>query len=440
MGLHRELDRIERRMLASHVRECEICRGAWRNEQRLLQRIHAIPDLDPPADLQRQLLAIPALVGGQPQVLSLPRFLMIALLALAGLLALGGAQNSDDGAMDIGSVFSESTPLQANSVGQQIHRAEGASAVRAPIARNLPIGLRTPLPPAAKGGLKELVAASLEPEIPAQAKIQGEAARSPQGGLASRPRIDRGESDSTDGQPTGGGKTAPQATATAPAACVDVALVVFADCPDCDGEPAPGLGLTLPEGMQVAVFDGSLDAPVLFEGTLDPGGAARIERRLGSFCGRMPLSVSLWVPDATWRACPHTGGFLQQVSHDSEGPVSFGLTRGCPAPTEAPPQATASPSPSATPSEPNPTATSAEAGPSGDPTERPPASETPHPTAMAGRATVTAPTIADPVETPMPAPTTAWPGIAAPVEPPPGSAIFRPPSGSSPQERKRPGT
>lgn len=95
MSVQRELDRAERRVVSAHLRTCQACRAAWRDELRVRALISAVPDLDPPRGLEARLLHIPSQPPGPPP--SGPGFsfgphglgLLLAAVALGAILTLG---------------------------------------------------------------------------------------------------------------------------------------------------------------------------------------------------------------------------------------------------------------------------------------------------------------------------------------------------------------
>ena len=416
IGVYRELDRPERRMLAEHLQGCESCRLAWRAEQQVLARLRSIPVLDPPARLEPRLLRIPSLAAPRPRGWLLPRLLPLALLALGGLLTLGDGRREASQAeraapAELGRRGTPGLPAAADaSAAREVSLA--ASAAARPVDRQGRFALRTPE-----------AARLTEAQAPAAAR-PASAPRPP----AVRPRsiagLHGGDNDPFGG--AGGGGNKPQqpdpgepkaprpspvpSQAPAPAedpapACVDLTLRLFADCLDCDGQQQPGSSLPLPEGLQYSVYDSSSRA--LTEGLIEAQGETAIALHLGLLCGRLPLQVQLLQIDPLWLACPALGGASRGI--DRAGPTSldFGLGHSCPAPT-APPEPTE-------PAEPTPAA--------GEPSPAPP--ETPSPPATPGLA-ATSPA-QQPVEL---TPAAASPSPSVSDTPPPagnGSSLEPPP-------------
>ncbi|MCB9175999.1 MAG: zf-HC2 domain-containing protein [Caldilineae bacterium] len=414
IGVYRELDRPERRMLAEHLQGCESCRLAWRAEQQVLARLRSIPVLDPPAGLEPQLLRIPSLAAPRPRGWLLPRMLPLALLALGGLLTLGDgwrpATPADRAAPAALDGPGDADRLAAADPSAAHPASLAASPAARPVDRQVRYALRTPeaarlaeiqAPPAgrAAGGTR----------LPT---LRPRGVTGPRGG-DNDPFGDAGGGANKPQQPDPGEPKAPRpspapsqtpAPAEDPApACVDLTLRIFADCLDCDGQPGPGSSQALPEGMQFSVYDSSPQA--LTEGLIEARGETAISLHLGPLCGRLPLQVTLLQIDPLWLACPSLGGASRRI--DTAGPASldFGLGHSCPAATAAPEPA--EPTPGA--GEPSPT----------PPPETPPPSTPPGPavTAPAQQPAELTPAAASPSPSPTDTPT---PGGGGPsLEPPP---------------------
>jgi len=400
IGVYRGLDRAERRMLATHLRGCEQCRSTWSAEQDLLRRVRAIPELDPPAGFEGRLLNIPALVSTQPRTWLLPRLLPLVLLALGGLLALDGrglpvhliaSGNAGAGAGAQASLGAAVDSAEAVSVSGEAGASRPAHALGLPVARLGRITLLTPQPeqkplppvvPAGRGATRSAFGQSFTgiSGKPESSDLKANGIPEDTDAPSAETNSNRSRNQDAGKNPT---EPPPPTTSPAPSqvalACVDLTLQVFSDCPDCDGALPPGLALPLPSVLYYDVYDSRQAA--LLEGLLEPDGKSRIEQRLESLCGSLPLTVQLRFTDPDWRSCPTGDSLRRLVTSDGVHSLEFGLTRGCPAPTEPPPTAgteTPEPPPSATPGAVGPTAQST--GVAAGETPAPPSTEPAEPT------------------------------------------------------------
>ncbi len=419
IGIYRELDRPERRMLAAHLRSCQRCQVAWRNEQELLRRVRAIPDLEPPAGLEGRLLRIPSLPAAQPRLRLLPRLLPLLLLVLGGLAGLSGGAVILLGEAPWGGAgqpAASGLPSEPDSAARSDAAAApmqpGASdpsldeaRLSAPIERQVERPLRTPRPaaPTALAALPDRAASGSRPGLPgggvdpngapasSSRRSGSDEAPDSAGGPDAGPRERPSAPDPTRQPPPAPTEppSEPRPTELAQA-CVDLTLRIAADCPVCEGA-APDPLPALPEDLFWSVYDARSMA--LGEGSLQAAGRPRLEASLDRICGVLPLTVELHLTDPDWATCPASGTDLQRLvrsagAHD----LDFSLSRGCPVPTstpspgatEPPDSPTASPTPSPRPtsliaaetpgsSEPDPGRTSQPPGPP------PPSAQPPQP-------------------------------------------------------------
>ena len=416
IGVYRELDRAERRMLASHLRECESCRLTWQAEQRVLNRLRAIPELEPPPGLQRELLAIPALLAGRPRGWSLPKLLPILLLGLlGGLWTLAGVKTAlFTDAPDSAALGEVASPDIEPIPGPGLGAVEVSSAIE----RRHPMRLRTPEPARLAARLEAELDDSLTPAgnaaLPGSRwapppftgnDLSGQVDPNGSGQAPSEPSDDdRGPRDRKRNRPEPTLMPAPTALALS---CVDLTLRIFTECPACSGELPPGQALPLPVGIQYAVFN---ENTTFAEGRIATAGASALELSLDNLCEALPLTVEIYPPeDLDWRSCPQTGALSQEVREPGALLLEFGLTQTCALATEVP--ASPTPGPSVT----------AEPPPSGSPTLEPspttrPVQQTP-PASSPTPPIIVRETPANPVSTSEP-PT--WPSLAPP-EPTPST-------------------
>lgn len=230
----------------------------------------------------------------------------------------------------------------------------------------------------------------------------------------------------------------PTATAEAPALCADLSIRVFADvageaddpaCPACDGRwtdaddaRAAALGLRLPTGFQLAVYDAAgrvrAESP-----SLAPDGA-RIDWSFGRVCGVAPLTVQVVGMPAVWAPCPGSSDDALSIREPGPAALQLGLQPACPV---APPPATTTPTPTASPAAPQ--------APTGTPDPLPTTAAPADPATAAPVATATEAAQRPPRATVLPVG-----GTAAPAEPSPGlpEPIGSPPATARPPDDPEP--
>lgn len=319
LAVYRELDRSERRAVAEHLRRCETCRAAWRDEQYLVGLFASEADLAPPRALEARLLAIPHGAGMVPALRrwGVGRPLLGALL-ITGVVGLmrGGV-----------------TPTQ--TAGVRGPATEGAP-IGAPtrVARErIPLlyeGAATAARPAESEPAPDVVVVvPYEPEPMAAAVVPE--ATVPRAAVG-------GRSEAREG-PRATAVPSPAPTAS-PEPCVVVFLHAFADvageaggaCPGCDGvfndedaAEARRRGLALP-GFQIAAYDAS--GTVLFEQAVPPGGV-EAALTLPALCGRLPLTVQVVGLGGGWAPCAGHG-LEVEIGAPGRATVVLPLTPGCP--------------------------------------------------------------------------------------------------------------
>ncbi len=460
LGVYTQLDRAERRMVDAHLRDCDACRHAWHDELRVRAVLGRIADGAPSAGFEARLRAIATAAPAPPVAGPIgrlaTRFSLLVAVAVGGGLLVGLGQGGAptprrpmaSGDQVAGTVAMparggpagspETVPDPRDRQSEVIERRSrvdlaGAAPVPAKLAPALPARRPAvdPLPAiravAAGNAASRVAPWPLDPPEPPPAAPPVPAAGSASRG-GDRPVPD--QPAATPGRP-GGQATATVPIVPTPTALTEITAQVFvdlmgdgslADCPGCDGVWTPQdearaaqLGVTLPIGLHLAVYDADGEArDEVRIGDSDTGipPPPMVNVVLPKLSNAWPLTVELRGLSEGWTICPATSAQVQRVDATGPAQLRFALTRGCPVAT-----------PSATPSATSPLAptdkpTALPAG-IGELTPTLPATEiVPEETAIAPAATPT-PAIAtaihvDPSPTVPPAATPSVPPSPAP--------------------------
>lgn len=464
VGVYGELDRAERRMIDEHLRACDACRQAWCDEQRVRAFLKGLPCVDPPAGLEARLLAIPAAAaggGGGGGGTTWPGWPWLASLTAAVALVGGLSMATWGGDAPVAPPAGTARLVTAPAHGA--NPSPVARAARPPLALAAgdpdALAAGTGADPNARPAPLAVAprAAAGDPSRPSAADAAASMAATGGGGLpaavavanaSGEPSVHdpapvrrgsppaRGDRAAPGNPPTAANVAprAPTATAGAPALCADLSIRVFADvagetadpvCPACDGRwtdaddaRAAALGLRLPAGFQLAVYDATgrvrAESP-----SLAPDGA-RIDWSFGRVCGVAPLTVQVVGLPAVWAACPAAPGDALAIREPGPAALQLGLQPACPV---APPPATATPTPTASPAAPQ--------TPTGTPDPLPTTAAPADPATAAPVATETEAAQRPPRATVLPVG-----GTAAPAEPSPGppEPIGSPPATARPPD------
>lgn len=374
IGVHGELDRPERRAVAAHLRACDDCQIAWRDETRVKAVIAAIPDLEPPPGLEARLLRIPSPPPSAPppsgpgigptllgptggsalvaavvigaSLLVAPRFVRPHAQAAAPVAgeALAGAAVAGAPPPSVATIVTrnEVPPLefaQAEVSGELGNAAPSASGGDSEQSQT-----GTAFGESASGGWA--VPDRLEVRQPAAVGGQGRRSEpEEQAALPPTPDIAEGAKSerppAVHEPPEGEAMVSPvpATSSPTPATCASLSLHVFADvagagpfaCAGCDGlfdetdaTLAEENGLALPV-FEIRVVDSKHAA--IYEGLVAADGAS-VWVALPELCGSWPMTAHLVNLPSMWAACPASGSLSRSLASD-DAPAVFPLTSGC---------------------------------------------------------------------------------------------------------------
>ena len=366
IGVYRELDRAERRMVNEHLRGCSACQSAWQDELRVRAHMRMDRMLEPSRGFESKLLAIPRHVPAPSPMTTWLRGIGLALTALLGaalLTRMAGLGLPADAPLNGSSLSVD--PSAAILLG-----GPGGLARPQAIARTTPVDLARGVevaPPAANAGQMGPKAAG-RPLVPSGAARPPAGSKNPMAtdaanGEASDPpaEADAG-ADVTPGEDEGEERRSAPPTVEPKLACVSVAVLLFADlagdsgldCQGCDGQytdedeaEAARRHLGLPSGLQLLLYAG--DTPLL-EQLVDVDPESARQTVVLSACdvpAGGPIRVQLVGISEGWSLCPASPK-LVDVSVDDEGHGSgqFALRADCPV-LAPPPVSTDVPTPGA---------------------------------------------------------------------------------------------
>jgi hypothetical protein len=379
LGEYRHLDRAERRMVDAHLRGCDACRQARQDEVRVRAAIINIPSCEPTPGLEPRLRAIaaspppPAAGGPSGGVANRVGWLVAAVVGGVALFvaspwggpAPGGSPAGSDQAAGIRPAARSavsSVGRAAGSLPETIVRRRGAvrwgtTAPEVPedVVAGQGVEVALDAAPTVRLGAAEHRSASrpgadlpaksvpVNP-VPAPAIAIADATSGP----VDRPR--RADPPAAPPAVNPQQTSTPRPVATQPLAsptprgCVVITAQVFADlagagsladCPGCDGAWTAGdealaaeLGVVLPAGVQLAVYDANRN--VLVEETFDVQQSPMVEHAFEDLCFELPVSVALVNLPPGWATCPVSGVVEQHVDTPGRAQVRFPLTSGCP--------------------------------------------------------------------------------------------------------------